>query len=434
MQIERIEIEALTPDPANARKHDDRNIGAIVASLKRFGQQKPIVIDKANVVRAGNGTLAAAKVMGLTHLDCVRTELESADAVAYAIADNRTAELADWDTDVLAVTLENLKLDGLLESTGFEEKELDKLLKEIEADLKGIEEDEVPGPPSDPVTSPGDLWILGRHRLLCGDSTNHDHVARLMGEEKASLWLTDPPYNVAYEGKTKDALKIENDSMSDDSFRAFLISAFAAAFDSLKPGGAFYIWHADSEGYNFRGAVFDCKQQVRQCLVWGKNTMVLGRQEYQWKHEPCLYGWKDGAAHNWYADRSQTTVIEFDKPARNGEHPTMKPVGLFAYLITNSTRRGELVLDSFGGSGTTLIAAEQTERRACLMELDPRYCDVIVNRWEKLTGQKAELDVGSRDKNGSESDREQVADDTGVSKAGDRSAHANHRRPEKQQA
>lgn len=208
---------------------------------------------------------------------------------------------------------------------------------------------------------------------------------------EADLWLTDPPYNVNYEGKTEDALKIENDSMGDADFRQFLVGAYKAADGVMRPGAVFYIWHADSEGANFRGAAKDVGWRVRECLIWNKNSMVLGRQDYQWKHEPCLYGWKEGAAHSWYSDRKQTTVLEFDRPVRNGEHPTMKPLALFAYQMQNSTKEGDVVLDSFGGSGTTLIVAEQTGRKARVMELDPHYCDVIIARWEKATGKEAVL-------------------------------------------
>ena len=240
------------------------------------------------------------------------------------------------------------------------------------------------------ICKPGDLWILGEHRLLCGDSTKPDDISRLMDGELADLWLTDPPYNVAYEGKTKDRLTIENDSKGDSEFRDFLIACYAAANANMKGGAAFYIWHADIEGYNFRSACHEVGWKVRECLIWQKNTMVMGRQDYQWKHEPCLYGWKEGASHNWYSDRKQTTLLAFDRPTRNAEHPTMKPIPLFAYQMCNSTKPGDLVLDSFGGSGTTLIAAEQMRRRARLMELDPHYCDVIIARWEKFTGLKAE--------------------------------------------
>lgn len=224
---------------------------------------------------------------------------------------------------------------------------------------------------------------------MCGDSTNKESVERLAGGRLVDLFLTDPPYNVSYEGKTADALTIENDSMGDADFRSFLRSAYAAADSVLRPGGAFYICHADSEGYNFRGAAHDIGWDVRQCLIWKKQTLVLGRQDYHWIHEPILYGWKSGAAHYWGSDRRQTTVLEFDRPMRSAEHPTMKPTALFEYLIRNSTRRGETVLDLFGGSGTTMIASENTGRRSLLMELDPRYADVIARRWTDYSGEDA---------------------------------------------
>ncbi len=247
-----------------------------------------------------------------------------------------------------------------------------------------------------PVTKRGDLWIMGGHRLLCGDARNVDDMARLMGGAKADLLLTDPPYNVDYVGKTKDALKIDNDRMSNADFRAFLLEAFTAARQSKKAGAAFYIWHADSNGYDFRGACMDAGWKVRQCLIWEKDILVLGRQDYQWQHEPCLYGWNEGAGHAWYSDRKQTTILRFDKPTRSKEHPTMKPVPLFGYLVQNSSKPGDIVLDPFSGSGTTVIAAEQLDRTAYVMELNERYCDVIVKRWEEQTGEKAMLDGGLR--------------------------------------
>lgn len=224
---------------------------------------------------------------------------------------------------------------------------------------------------------------------MCGDSTSIDDIEKLMDGRQADLLLTDPPYNVDYTGKTKDALKIENDMLDNDSFRQFLRDAFSGANAVMRPGACFYIWHADSEGYNFRGACFDCGWNVRQCLIWNKNSLVMGRQDYQWKHEPCLYGWKDGAGHTWVSDRKQTTVLDFDRPTKNDIHPTMKPVKLFAYLIENNTGDGDAVLDLFNGSGTTIMACEQTERSAYTMELDPRYVDAAIDRWEKFTGKKA---------------------------------------------
>ena len=245
--------------------------------------------------------------------------------------------------------------------------------------------------PEEPKAKKGDIYQLGNHRLMCGDSTSIDDVEKLMNGNKADMLLTDPPYNVDYEGKTKDKLKIKNDSMDNDSFRQFLRDAFTSADTVMKQGAVFYIWHADSEGYNFRGACFDIGWKVRQCIIWNKNCMVMGRQDYQWKHEPCLYGWKDGASHLWASDRKQTTVIDMAKPVKSDLHPTMKPVALFDYQIKNNTKGGDIVLDLFGGSGTTIMACEQNNRIAYSMEFDPHYVDVIIARWEKFTGQKAVL-------------------------------------------
>jgi len=282
----------------------------------------------------------------------------------------------------------DLNVEGFdLNLIGFDDKLLADLLAEPTEGL--TDPDEVPEPPADPVTVLGDVWVLGNHRLLCGNSTSIDDLERLCAGQKVDMWLTDPPYNVAYEGKTKKALTIQNDSMNDENFRQFLRDAYVAADSVMKPGAVFYIWHAGLEGYNFQGAAFDAGWKVRQCLIWKKSTMVMGRQDYQWKHEPCLYGWKEGAGHLWATDRKQTTILEFDKPSRNGEHPTMKPVALFEYQLLNNTKGGDIVLDSFGGSGTTMIAAEKNGRHARLMELDPKYCDVIVTRWQDFTGQKA---------------------------------------------
>ena len=234
---------------------------------------------------------------------------------------------------------------------------------------------------------------MGKHRVMCGSSTSIETVEALCAGQAVDMWLTDPPYNVAYTGKTKDALKIENDSMSDGDFRQFLADAYIAADAVMKAGAVFYIWHADLEGFNFRGAAMDAGWQVRQCLIWKKQTLVMGRQDYHWKHEPCLYGWKEGAGHLWAADRKQTTILEFDRPSRSGEHPTMKPVALFEYQMLNNTKGGDIILDSFGGSGTTLIAAEKNGRIARIMELDPKYVDVIVKRWQEFTGRKATLEA-----------------------------------------
>jgi site-specific DNA-methyltransferase (adenine-specific) len=397
MNVETVKIDSLTFDPANVRKHDEKNLAAIKASLNRFGQQKPIVVDANGVVRAGNGTLAAAKALGWKEIRIVRSALTGSEATAYAIADNRSAELAEWDDDALAQTLAALQIedDALAEATGFDLSEIEKLTAP-----KDVEEDDVPEAPVDPITKPGDLWILGEHRLLCGDSTKAEDVERLMAGAKADLMLTDPPYNVALgmnetpeqakkRNRRTDGKVVSNDHMPDADFRKFLNDCFSIAFAALKPGGSFYVWHSDSEGLNFRGAVADCGQKTRQCLIWKKSSLIMGRQDYQWQHEPCLYGWRDGASHGWYSDRKQTTILEFDKPSRSEDHPTMKPVGLFAYQMANSTAPQGICYDPFLGSGTTLIAAEQLGRKCYGMEISPAYCDVIVKRWENLTGKKA---------------------------------------------
>lgn len=392
MAIEDVPVDSLHNDPANVRKHGEQNLAAIKASLARFGQQKPIVVNPEGVVIAGNGTLMAARALGWQTIKAVRTNLAGSEATAFAIADNRTAELAEWDDAALQQQLAAIAIDDeeLLAATGFDEKELAKLAA---ANAPEVTEDEVPEPPADPITKPGDLWLLGKHRLLCGDSTKAEDVTRLMGSNRADLMLTDPPYNVDYTGKTKDALKVTNDSMGDGDFRKFLNACFQAAFGIMKPGASFYIFHADSEGYNFRGAVKDCGQTVRQCLIWTKDILVMGRQDYQWQHEPCLYGWKEGASHGWYSDRKQTTLLRFDRPKRSEDHPTMKPVTMFAYLMGNSTAPQGVAYDPFLGSGTTLVAAEQLGRTCYGMEISPAYCDVIVKRWETLTGQKATLET-----------------------------------------
>ena len=379
----------LIPYARNSRTHSPQQTQQIAASIKEFGFTNPVLIDEENGIIAGHGRVQAAQLLKMDEVPCiVLAGLSEAKKRAYVIADNKLAMNAGWDDEMLRLELQDLIDSGFdVDLTGFSQEEIDKLMpKQVE----GLtDEDAVPETPETPVTVPGDVWILGDHRLMCGDSTSIDAVEKLMDGQKADMWLTDPPYNVAYEGKTKDALKIQNDSMGNDDFRQFLRDCYVAADAVMKPGAVFYIWHADSEGYNFRGAAKDAGWTVRQCLIWKKSVLVMGRQDYHWKHEPCLYGWKDGAGHLWAADRKQTTVLEFDKPSRNGEHPTMKPVELFAYQMLNNTKGQDIVLDSFGGSGTTCIAAEKHGRRAFMMELDPKYCDVIIKRWQEFTGKQA---------------------------------------------
>ena len=385
-----VKVKDLIPYARNSRTHSEEQVTQIASSIREFGFTNPVIIDKQNNIIAGHGRLLAAQKLGIKEVPCVVvTGWTEAQKKAYIIADNKLALNAGWDEKMLSLEFDELQDLGFdLSLTGFSGDEI-LALKPLEEVVGLTDEDDVPEAPEVPKTVLGDIWLLGDHRLMCGDSTSIDAVDKLMDGKKADMWLTDPPYNVAYEGKTKDALKIKNDSMSNDSFRQFLTDSYIAADSVMKAGAVFYIWHADSEGYNFRGAAKDAGWTVRQCLIWKKSVLVMGRQDYHWKHEPCLYGWKDGAGHLWAADRKQTTVLEFDKPSRNGEHPTMKPVELFQYQMLNNTKGQDIVLDSFGGSGTTCIAAEKNGRYAYMMELDEKYCDVIIKRWQDFTGKKA---------------------------------------------
>jgi DNA modification methylase len=393
VQIEPIGIATLIPFAKNSRTHSDAQVAQIAASIREFGFTNPVLIDEANGIIAGHGRVMAARKLKLAEVPCIRlVHLTDAQKRAYVIADNKLALNAGWDEAMLKLELADLKaLDFDLDLTGFNTDEIDALL--AEPGTEGLTDpDDTPEPPTEPVTRLGDVWICGQHRVMCGSSLEMTAMERLCGDQRVDMLLTDPPYNVAYTGKTKDALTIQNDSMGDNAFRTFLRDAFVTADAMLKPGAVFYVWHADSEGYNFRGACKDAGWQVRQCLIWQKNSMVMGRQDYHWQHEPCLYGWKDGAGHLWASDRKQTTLLKFDRPSRSADHPTMKPVALFEYQLLNNTKGGDIVLDLFGGSGTTLIAAEKNGRIARIMELDPKYVDVIVKRWEDFTGQKAVLE------------------------------------------
>ena len=393
-------ISELIPNPQNPNEHGEEQVTVLGGIIKATGWRAPITVSKqSGMITKGHGRRLAALSAGLQYVpvefqDYASPEEEKADL----LADNRIAELANINEDKLSEMLKQMHANDEnfpLELTGYDEDLLADLLAD-EPDLDLADETAAEPEQDKPIFSkPGDLWLCGPHRILCGDSTKPEDIARLMGGDLADLYITDPPYNVALgmggsvdearkRHRRTDGLCIMNDKMDDSAFRQFLVDAFNAASDVMKPGASFYIWHADNESYNFRGALRDVGLTLRQTLIWNKNSMTLGRQDYQWKHEPCLYGWKDGASHNWYSDRSQTTVIDMDKPSRSPDHPTMKPVGLFAYQISNSSKRGDVVLDSFGGSGTTMLACEQLGRKARLMELDPRYCDVIVRRYIEL--------------------------------------------------
>lgn len=403
LNIEYLPVDQLTPYEHNARKHQDSDVAAIVSSIREFGFDDPIgVWGGHNVIVEGHGRLMAAKKLGMEKVPVIHLDhLTDEQRRAYALAHNRTAELSEWDEIV-----KNLELEGI--------KDIDMSLFGFgTGDDYTVVEDNYDKPaPEEPNAKPGDLYRLGRHRLYCGDATLIGDVQRLTDGALVDMLLTDPPYNVDYHGGT--GLTIENDNMPDADFRRFLADSFSNAKMVMKPGAAFHIWHADSEGYNFRGACRDAGLMVRQCLIWEKNSLVLGRQDFQWKHEPCLYGentppqfaqeeyltednhvalygWRDGGRHYFFKNRRQTTILKFDRPTKSKEHPTMKPVLLFNYQMECNTRPGESVLDLFAGSGTTIIAAEQNGRTAYCLEKDPKYVDVIIDRWEEFTGQRAEL-------------------------------------------
>lgn len=384
-----IKTADLIPYARNSRTHSDAQIAKLAASIKEFGFLNPVIVDGYNGIIAGHGRILAAQKLGLEAVPTIEADhLTEAQRRAYIIADNRLALDAGWDDELLRIELGDLDAEGFdLSLTGFDMDEIANLTAE---EIEGLtDEDAVPEVPEVPVTVEGDVWLLGRHRLMCGDSTSIDAVDKLMAGREADIWLTDPPYNIAYEGGSKKRDQIKNDEMKSGEFRKFLVDVYTAANGVMKNGAVFYIWHADTEGYNFRGAAIDIDWPVRQTLIWNKHNSSFGRSDYHWKHEPCLYGWKPGAAHLWAADRKQTTVLEFERPSKSDLHPTMKPVALMEYQILNNTKGHDCVLDSFGGSGSTMIACEKTARDCRMMELDPKYCDVIVTRWQDFTGQKA---------------------------------------------
>ena len=389
MQIKLAEISNIKPYENNPRKLSEQAIQKVAMSLKEYGFRQPIVVDKNMVIVAGHTRYRASKKLGLKQVPIsVIDNLSEEQINAYRIADNRTAEESEWDNELLKMEIKELEAkDFKLDLLGFNDEQLNNILFEEKQGL--TDEDEVPEAPEEPITKPSDIWQLGNHRIICGDSTLPETYQKLLADKKVDLYLTDPPYNVAYVGKTKDALTIQNDKQTDDQFQEFLKNAFTNSTEYLKLGGSFYIWHSDSEGLLFRLAVNDANLKLRQTLIWSKNTMVMGRQDYQWQHEPCLYGWKEGASHTWYSDRKQTTILNFERPTSSKLHPTMKPVKLISYLINNSTKQEDIVLDSFLGSGSTLIACEKLQRICYGIELDPIYCDVIIKRWEQWANAKA---------------------------------------------
>jgi site-specific DNA-methyltransferase (adenine-specific) len=390
MKLEQVPLSRLKPWDKNPRINDAA-AERLAKLIEAHGFINPIVATPDGIIRAGHTRYKAAQHLKLATVPVLFVDFASeAKASAYALADNKSSEWAEWDMEQVASVLDDIRRsDVQLFETGFSAEEIERLFH-VEHEGIGSDPDDVPSLPDTPRTKRGDLYQLGRHRLVCGDATDHGDVERLMGTTIADIVFTDPPYNVDYEGKTKDALKIKNDAMGSEQFRDFLKESFSNMIAHTKAGGAIYVTHADMEGYNFRGAFTDAGWMLKQCLVWVKQTIVMGRQDYHWQHEPILYGWAPGAAHTWNTDRKQSTLLNFDRPTRSEEHPTMKPVALIEYLLGNSSFDEAAVMDLFGGSGSTMIACEMSKRRAFLLELDPAYCDVIIERWERFTGKKAE--------------------------------------------
>ena len=378
-KMQAVPIKNLVPYANNARTHSEAQIKQLQASIREFGFINPVLIDSSYGIIAGHGRVLAAQTEGLETVPCVFVEhLTEAQKKAYIIADNKLAMNAGWDMDLLKVEIEGLQgFDFNISLLGFDDAELSKLMGDIESvqDDDFDVEAELKKPA---ITKLGDLWQLGPHRLVCGDSTKADTFALLMDGKKANLVVTDPPYNVNYEGT---AGKIKNDNMADEAFYTFLISAFQNTEAVMAQDASIYVFHADTEGLNFRKAFSDAGFYLSGTCIWKKQSLVLGRSPYQWQHEPVLFGWKKKGKHSWYSDRKQSTIWEFDKPQKNADHPTMKPVPLLAYPILNSSMTGCIVLDPFGGSGSTVIACEQTERIGYTIEIDEKFCDVIVKRY-----------------------------------------------------
>lgn len=374
--------------PANPRTINKDDYAKLLKSLEEdpeFLEHKPLHVyplDKKYIVLGGNMRLRALKELGHKDVPVTIYKPETPPEVLRSRVMKDNAEYGKWDFDLIA----NEWSDDPIGDWGID------LPDDWMQEEPKVEEDEAPEVSDEPAKSKlGELYQLGRHRVMCGSSIEEDVVDKLFGATKIDLYLTDPPYNVNYTGKTKDALKIDNDSMDDLEFQAFLTDANRRADEHMKEGAAFYIFHADSEGYNFRASVKEVGWMLKQCLIWVKQSMVMGRQDYQWQHEPILYGWKSGASHSWYSDRKQTTVLNFDRPSRSTEHPTMKPINILAYLISNSSKAGDIVYDAFSGSGSGLIACEQTDRTFYGCEVDPRFVDVIRKRYAKFVQPDNEL-------------------------------------------
>lgn len=376
----KLNIKDIKPNPKNPRVIKDDKFKKLVQSLKDFPEMadvREVVVNTDHVVLGGNMRLKAMKEAGWKEIPVKIVDWTQEQQDEFVIKDNSSYGEWDWDELANQYDFEELEMWGI---------DFPKDMLGGDDDTEVVEDESPEVDEKEPPKSiTGEIYALGNHRVMCGSATSEDDINLLMGDQLIDLLVTDPPYNVDYTGKTKDALKIDNDKMDDTEFASFLTDANRRVDEHMKAGAAFYIFHADSEGYNFRASVRDTGWLLKQCLIWVKQSMVMGRQDYQWKHEPILYGWKSGSAHFWNSDRKQTTVLNFDRPSRNADHPTMKPIAILAYLINNSSKAGDLVFDSFLGSGSTMVACEQTGRTCYGTELDPRYVDVIRKRYWKLT-------------------------------------------------
>jgi len=382
-----VPVSKLVPYVNNARTHSPEQVMKLRSSLREFGFINPIIIDRDYGIIAGHGRLLAAKEEGITEVPCVFVDyLTEAQKKAYILADNRMAMDAGWDEELLRVEIEALQGEAFdVSLTGFDEKELADLFKDgNDSDAEDDDYDLSAALEKAAFVKRGDIWTVGRHRLMCGDATSAEDVAALMDGRKANLILTDPPYGVSF--KSSSGLTIQNDSMKDEEFYHFLLDSFKNMADHLENGGAAYVFHADTEGLNFRRAFIDAGFHLAGCCIWVKDSLVLGRSDYQWQHEPVLYGFMQNGKHPWYSDRKQTTIWNFAKPKRNANHPTSKPLDLLGYPIGNSTQENAIVIDTFGGSGSTLMACEQMNRTCCTMELDEKYASVILRRYVDDTG------------------------------------------------
>jgi DNA modification methylase len=404
-KIEQVSIELLIPYANNARTHSDAQVAQIAASIREFGFTNPVLTSDDNTIIAGHGRVMAARKLGLTKVPVIRlSHLSETQRKAYILADNKLALNAGWDDNLLSIELADLKDLGFdTDLTGFSADEIAALMP-VEVTEGLTDEDEVPEAPIDPVTKLGDVWLLGKHRVMCGDSTSVDAVNTLIQETLVDLVVTDPPYGVSYADKNKslnesgkgDRIQtpIKNDHLQGSELKDFFLSAFSTLFLAMKPGAPFYVFAPQGgEQMMMMMMMQESGLPVRHELIWVKNNHVLGRADYHYKHEPVLYGWKGGAGHPWYGDRNKFSIWHINKPTQSKLHPTMKPVELVEIPIQNSSKGHDVVLDLFGGSGTTLIACEKTNRIARLMELDPKYCDVIVKRWQDFTGKQATLEA-----------------------------------------